>query len=184
MRATPLVVELRKVPFEQQKQIAFFILDRLPRRGAAKLDARGNGQYLAEVVMQRYGEDAVECVMLSQAWYRDNMPKLKDCFESRYIALTADDYLVSDVCSIRLVRGVPMVPDNYKGEDRDGGERHGDFAPSLALAHAASLVDVMEIAFQSTGDGRATDALGRDLGIDEDKGFGIVTSDFDMGDFV
>ena len=143
VRQLPLVIELRKVPFEQQKQIAFFVLDGLPRRGAAKLDATGNGQYLAEVVMQRYGEDAVESVKLSQTWYRDNMPKLKAVFEDRYIQLPADDYLVSDVVAIRLIAGVPKVPDNYKGEDRDGGERHADFAVALCLAHAASHVDII-----------------------------------------
>lgn len=143
MRSIPLVIELRRVPFEQQKQIAVFVIERLPRRGGIKLDATGNGQYLAEVVMQKFGADAVECVKLSQAWYMENMPKLKAVFEDRYIELSADNYLVSDVALIRLVNGVPKVPDNAKAEDRDGGQRHGDFAVSLALAHAASHANVI-----------------------------------------
>lgn len=138
MRSIPLVIELRRVPFEQQKQIALFVIERLPRRGGIKLDAGGNGQYLAEVVMQKFGAEAVECVKLSQAWYIENMPKLKAVFEDRYIEIGADTFLVSDLALIRLINGVPKVPDNAKADDRDGGKRHGDFAVSLALAHIAS----------------------------------------------
>ncbi len=42
-RATPFLVELGNMPFEQQAQILFFIADRLPRLYAMKLDAGGNG---------------------------------------------------------------------------------------------------------------------------------------------
>ena len=54
-RPTRLVVELRGVPHEQQAQILFFICDRLPRFRAGKVDAGGNGSYLGQVAMQRYG---------------------------------------------------------------------------------------------------------------------------------
>jgi phage FluMu gp28-like protein len=64
VRRTPFVVELRRVPFRQQEQILFYIVDRLPRLIGGALDARGNGQYLAETARQRYGA-RVEQVMLS-----------------------------------------------------------------------------------------------------------------------
>ena len=47
-RRTPFVVELRNIPFRQQEQILFYIADRLPRFIGGAMDARGNGQYLAE----------------------------------------------------------------------------------------------------------------------------------------
>lgn len=53
-RISPFIVEMRNVPFRQQEQIVFWIADRLPRFNFGAFDARGNGQYLAEVAMQRY----------------------------------------------------------------------------------------------------------------------------------
>ena len=47
-RAVPFSVELRNIPFEQQRQILFYICDRLPRFIGGKMDATGNGAYLAE----------------------------------------------------------------------------------------------------------------------------------------
>jgi len=55
VRRTPMVVELRNIPFRNQEQVLFYIADSNSalRRGA--MDARGNGQYLAETAAQRYG---------------------------------------------------------------------------------------------------------------------------------
>jgi len=79
-RRTPFIVELRNVPFHQQRQVLYYIVDRLPRFQAGALDARGNGQYLAEQAAVRYGE-RIEQVMLTLDWYRDNMPRYKAAFE-------------------------------------------------------------------------------------------------------
>jgi len=46
----PFVLEMRNVPFKQQEQVLFYLVDRLPRFRFGALDARGNGQYLAEVL--------------------------------------------------------------------------------------------------------------------------------------
>src|SRR5690606_31051102 len=48
IRRARLVVELKNIPFDQQRDILFFIGDLLPRLVGGALDARGNGQYLAE----------------------------------------------------------------------------------------------------------------------------------------
>ncbi|WP_374351688.1 terminase large subunit domain-containing protein, partial [Chitinimonas sp.] len=68
VRKPPFLVELGNMPFKQQEQVLFYILDRLPRFTCAALDARGNGQYLAEVAMQRYGASRIHQVMLSETW--------------------------------------------------------------------------------------------------------------------
>ena len=65
-RRTPFVVELRNIPFRQQEQILFYIADRLPRFLGGAMDARGNGQYLAETARQRYGARIAQ-VMLSSS---------------------------------------------------------------------------------------------------------------------
>jgi phage FluMu gp28-like protein len=84
MRRTPFVIELRNIPFRQQEQVLFYVADRLPRFIAGAMDARGNGQYLAETAMQRYGT-RIRQVMLSTEWYRENMARYKAAFEDGMI---------------------------------------------------------------------------------------------------
>lgn len=143
-RTTPFVVELRNVPFEQQRQILFYIIDRLPRFRAAKMDARGNGQYLAEVAVQKYGS-RVEAVMLSEGWYRDNMPPLKASFEDGTIDIPADRDIQDDLRALKIVRGVARIPDARTADK--SGKRHGDAAVALAMANAASRADTIEYAY-------------------------------------
>jgi phage FluMu gp28-like protein len=143
VRRAPFVVELRNVPYEQQKQIAIYVIEGLPRFMGAKFDATGNGGYLAEVVMQKYGENLVERVTLSQAWYMAHMPKMRDGIEGKRLLFPANDNLVNDMRMVVLVRGVPMVPQGKTVDGSDGLPRHGDFAVALCLANAASLGDVV-----------------------------------------
>jgi len=135
VRRTPFVLELRNVPFEQQRQILFYVIDRLPRFRAGKMDARGNGQYLAEVAVQRYGA-RIEAVMLSEPWYRENMPPLKAGFEDGLLTVPRDREIHDDIRSLALVRGVARVPDKRAGDK--ASKRHGDAAVAIAMAYAAS----------------------------------------------
>jgi phage FluMu gp28-like protein len=183
-RRAPFVIEMRNVPFEQQKQVVFYVTERLPRRGAGKFDKTGNGAYLAEVTMQKYGEAEVECVQFSQHWYLENGPKLKAAIEDRSFEFPADDYLVSDLAMVKLIAGVPMVPHGVHNDDRDGGERHGDFAPAAMLAYAASLVEVGEIDFASTGPRQTHSDMGDGRGENfTHTGFGTVAGHNDFGGF-
>jgi len=138
VRRTPFVLELRNVPFEQQRQILFYVIDRLPRFRAGKMDARGNGQYLAEVAVQRYGA-RIEAVMLSEPWYRENMPPLKAGFEDGLVTVPRDREIHDDIRSLALVRGVARVPDKRAGDK--ASKRHGDAAVAIAMAYAASRAD-------------------------------------------
>jgi len=144
-RATVLVVELRNTPFEQQKQILHYVLDRLPRFRAGKMDGRGNGQYLAEVTVQRYGS-RVEAVMLSEGWYREEMPPMKAAFEDATLTLPADREIHDDIRALKLVRGIARVPDQRS--EGGTGKRHGDAAIALAMAYAASRSDPEEYDFE------------------------------------
>ena len=142
-RRCPFLIELRSVPFRQQEQILFHCCDGLPRLGAVKLDARGNGQYLAEQAEYRYGP-RVEAVMLTQAWYLENMPPFKAAFEDGLIGIPRDDDVASDLRALQLVKGVPRLPEGRTGAK---GDRHGDAAIALAMAHAASRADVPSYRF-------------------------------------
>jgi phage FluMu gp28-like protein len=142
LRHTPFLVELRNIPFQQQEQILFYIVDRLPRLAAGALDARGNGQYLAERAMQRYGT-RIRQVMLSNEWYRENMPRYKAAFEDSKITIPADAEVLADHRSLVIDNGVARVPDR---RPRDGERpRHGDSAIAGALAFYASQVETPEI---------------------------------------
>lgn len=152
----PFLLELRNVPFRQQEQILFWLVDRLPRFANGKHDARGNGQFLAEYAVQKYGALRIEAVMLSQPWYLANMPVMKAAFEDRAIELPRDADVKADFRTIKQVRGVPLIPDNAHSKGADGGQRHGDAAVAGVLAVAAAKADAMEIDYRSAStDGAA-----------------------------
>lgn len=128
----PFIVEERNVPFEQQKQILFYIIDRLPIFSGGALDARGNGQYLAEVTMQKYGADLIHQVMLSRPWYQENFPKYKVKFEDDDIRLPKHQNILDDHRTVVLDKGVPLISETTKDEDKN--KRHGDSAIAGCLA--------------------------------------------------
>jgi phage FluMu gp28-like protein len=146
---TPFILEMRNVPFEQQKQILFFILDRLPRFRGGAMDARGNGQYLAEVAMQKYGPSRIAQVMLSQEWYRENMPPFKAAIEDKKLTAPKDADVLADLRTIVMEKGVAKVPDNARVKGSDGRDRHGDTAVAAVLAVFAALNSAyVEIEYQ------------------------------------
>ena len=144
-RHIPFIVELRNMPFKQQEQILFFIGDRLPRFIGGALDARGNGQYLAEQAKYRYGETMIEEVMLTQAWYLENMPRLKAGFEDGEITIPRDADILNDLRAIQVIKGIPKIPDGKT--DSKSGQRHGDAAIAIAMAWFASLMNSSPIEF-------------------------------------
>ncbi len=157
---TPFVVELRNVPFRQQEQILFYICDRLPNFRGGALDARGNGQYLAEVAMQRYGADRIHQVMLTRQFYQEHMPKYKVRFEDKTIELPADSEILDDHRVVRLEKGVPKISDSRRASG-EGGKRHGDSAVAgMLLVYAVNNIDSGPIEFQSTGKKRESSKLG------------------------
>ena len=137
---TPFLIELWNLTYEAQRQILFFLLDHLPRFQAGAFDATGNGGYLAEAAALRYGQDAIDQVMLSDAWYREWMPKLKAEFEDGNLTIPRHQDVVDDLNKIKVVNGVPKID---KGRDQKGGgkTRHGDVAVALAMAVRASWME-------------------------------------------
>ncbi len=138
VRRVPFTVELRNVPFRQQEQVCFYLLDRLPRFMGGAFDARGNGQFLAEVAMQRYGASRIQQVMLSESWYREHMPPVKAALEDGTLdGIPRDADVLADLRTVQVIKGVPRIPDTRTtGEDK--GKRHGDAAVAVALAYFAS----------------------------------------------
>lgn len=138
VRRSPFVLELRNVPFRQHEQITFYLIDRLPRFYGGAFDARGNGQSLAEYAMQRYGASRIQQVMLSESWYRENMPPVKAALEDgNLINLPKDEDILTDLRLVQVIRGVPRIPET-RTTGQDKGKRHGDAAVAIALAWYAS----------------------------------------------
>ena len=139
-RTIPFLVELANVPFKQQEQALYYICDRLPRRDGIFLDARGNGQYLAEQAHYKYGEEVQE-VMLSVAYYRENMPRFKAAFEDDELKLPKHEDVITDLGQIQIYRGVPGI-DDKRTTGSDGNKRHGDSAIAIFLGFLASKADL------------------------------------------
>lgn len=172
-RRIPFMLELRNMPHRQQEQILYYVCDRLPRFMKAAVDARGNGSAVAEFLAQRYGFGRIEQVMLTENWYREQMPPLKQAFEDGTIELPRDKDVAADLRMVKLINGVARVPDQ-RTTGKDGGQRHGDAAISIALMHYASRNPGVPIEFQSGGRRVSMDDGPRDEGRYTSTGFGTV----------
>jgi phage FluMu gp28-like protein len=175
------ILEMRNVPFTSQHFLLKWIIDRLPRFAAGKMDARGNGQMIAEMLQQDYGFEVIEAVMASEKTYLAFMPKLKSAIEDRSITIPEDEGTLEDLRCIKKVKGVPKIIDR-RDDKTDGakGKRHGDNAISLMHFVAAADEDFVDIpdaqgtgARETSGDMETTD-----------YGFGTIrraADDFTLG---
>ncbi|MBY6243863.1 hypothetical protein [Methylosinus sp. Sm6] len=153
-RRMQLILEMHNVPFDTQRDVLYFIGDHLPRFSGAALDATGNGAYLAEKAVQRWGERAIE-VKFSSEWYRVNMPPYIEAFADKTIVLPRDEDVLKDHQSLAYVGGVIKVPDDMRFKGLDGLERHGDTAIAGALMWHASQLGPVEYGYQPASE--ATD---------------------------
>ncbi|QGM46726.1 terminase large subunit domain-containing protein [Methylocystis heyeri] len=145
-RVTPFVVEIRSMPFDQQKQILQYVCDRLPNFAGSKHDATGLGMSIAEFAMQQYGALRTEAVSLNIPWYRENTEPLKKAFEDDMIEIPMDADIHSDLRLVAVKAGVPHVPALKSGVAKD---RHGDSAVALMLAYAACRTAFIEYDYES-----------------------------------
>lgn len=173
--AAPFILELRNMPFKQQEQLLFYIGDRLPRFTFGALDARGNGQYLAEVAAQRYGQSRIAEVMLTEAWYRDAMPKYKAAFEDKSILLPKDADTIEDHRAFKMIKGVAKLPES-KNKGQDKLPRHGDSGVAGAMAWYATYQEggAVEYGYQSVTKREAKDDDDFSRPIKTTAGFGAI----------
>ena len=151
-RKSRLTVEMRNVPFAEQKELAELMLRNTPRLVGAAIDATGVGMNLAEDLGRIFGlrtdEQAgglVWAINLTRNWYNEHLPPLRVAFEDGAILLAADAEHVVDLRLVKMVRGVPVIPDERVGSA--GAKRHGDFTVALALAHFASRMQWHEYGY-------------------------------------
>lgn len=151
VRRACFVVELHNVPFDQQREILFYVVDGLPRLSGGALDAGGNGAYLAEKAAQRYGSTIIE-VKLSEAWYKLEMAAYVMAFSDGTIVLPMDADILADHQGLAYVNGYIKVPDTHRTKGADGYDRHGDTAIAGALAYFASRSDLEAFGYVKAAD--------------------------------
>ncbi|KQZ14321.1 hypothetical protein ASD44_09725 [Mesorhizobium sp. Root554] len=172
-RRAALTVEMRNVPFAEQKAIARQIIQAAPRLVGTAIDATGMGMNLAEDLGREFGfyipnDDPTKVihglvwqVNLSTPWYNEHMPPVKAAFEDGAIALVKDAEHLVDLRLVKVIRGVPSIPPERVGEE--GKKRHGDFAIALALAFAAGRLQWREYGYTPVSTGLQQAAGGRDF---------------------
>lgn len=167
-RRVPFLVELRNVPYMEQAYISEFVITHLPKWGRAAFDSTGNGAFLGERMVQKFcavrasaakrqkdnERPRVEQISLSDKWYAENMPKVKDAFERGLIFVPRDEDVVRDIGAFRLIDGVPKLPKAKRKQAADKGgpklTRHGDAGIAIALAYIASVGPVVAYGYKST----------------------------------
>ncbi|MFC3442560.1 hypothetical protein ACFOKF_15400 [Sphingobium rhizovicinum] len=147
VRRGKLVIELRNVPFETQRDVVFYIGDALPRFGHAAFDATGNGAYLAEVACQKWGARVSE-VKLNAGWYGANSLPYVEAFADGSIVVAGDDDIIRDHQALQYVDGIIRVPENFRYKGGDGFDRHGDAGIAGILAWYASRQGAIEYGYQ------------------------------------
>ncbi|WP_315742780.1 MULTISPECIES: terminase large subunit domain-containing protein [unclassified Bradyrhizobium] len=167
-RTVPFWIEMSGIPFEQQRQVLFYMCDRLPRFIGGKMDSTGNGAYLAEVAAQRYGPMRVEQVSMSAEWYLENFAPLKAAFEDGTILLPNDADGADDLALIQKIKGIPRIPD-IRTKGADGKKRHGDVAIALVLAYAQTRSQLVEFGYRSPNTQEADGARGPRSDDDDDR---------------
>lgn len=85
---------------------------------------------IAEMMAQEYPGSIFQ-VMLTRAWYAENMPKLKTAFEDGKTNIPDDLFLKDDYKVVGLVQGVPLITDRT-GTQRS--KRHGDGCIAKAMS--------------------------------------------------
>jgi len=148
IRRCVLILEMRNVPFDQQRDTIFYCVDRMPRMGGGALDATGNGAYVAEAAALEFGDSIVE-VKLSVGWYQENGPAYTEAFADETVRLPADDDIIRDHQALAYVNGIIKVPDDARYKGADGLDRHGDSAIAGMLAWFASRQQIIEYEYES-----------------------------------
>ncbi|EBK3089826.1 hypothetical protein CB014_20940 [Salmonella enterica] len=175
-------VELRNMPYQQQRQIMLYILERVTRLIGAAFDATGNGDFLAEAALERFGPEMVVSVQLSAHWYGEWMPKLKAEFEDQNIFVARHQTTLDDLRHIKVVAGTPQID---KGRTKDenataaGSRRHGDFAVALCMANRAAYMDGFVLDDEAC---QAMPERGRTMEDAEDRGRFFMTPEEEDAD--
>jgi phage FluMu gp28-like protein len=148
----PLLLELWNVPFESQKRVLEHVGSRLPRLSGMVLDATGNGSYLAEQAVLRWGEEIAEPAKMNDPWYAEQLPKARARFQDLGIRIPKDLDVLQDLGAFQVIDGVPKLPKLRtlaSGKDLQGIKRHGDAGIAIACLVAAASKPAFSYGYQA-----------------------------------
>lgn len=135
----PFLIEMRGLPSTEQWLIWDYLLTRC-RYACGKLDGRGNGQDTAKYLQDHYGGiEQWEAVMATSKTYLERMPRLKARIEDRTILMPKTEGVITDLRSIRMINGVPMIVGKSSDKLSPGKQNHGDRA--IAFMNLVSAAD-------------------------------------------
>ncbi|RIV82962.1 hypothetical protein D2V17_14260 [Aurantiacibacter xanthus] len=157
-RHVPMILELDRCPYDQQKQALFWLVEQIGhygRFGGGVLDANGNGMALAQEAAQKLGPERIVELMPSLVWSRQYGPLFRAAFEDGTILIPADKDTRDDLRQLKMIGGVARMPKSVREEGTDGGKRHGDNAVALWNFHAATM-NPNETAYDYRAVGRST----------------------------
>lgn len=146
---TVLVIEMRKISGDAQKQILFALMDELPMFHHGALDARGNGQLHAQAALQ-YKPGKITCIKATLAWYAEWFPSLKQAYEARTMLVANDNDLIADHSVPILVRGNPTMSGRHT-KGKDGKPRHGDGVIGALLAWFSTFTELRVYEYHPIG---------------------------------
>lgn len=160
-RIVPFMIELRNVPFEQQRMVIFHVLEFFAKRkrlAGGLFDGTGNGETMAELAATTFGASAIRMTKIAGGAprseeertdkktgkpkpglkYSEALPPLKARFEDRGIVIPRDRDVTQDLEMFERQNGLPTLPPTkLRGSNRE--YRHGDAGVAIMLAHYATL---------------------------------------------
>ena len=171
-----VAVEMRDIPFVEQFYVVDYLMTACGVRNGA-VDARGNGQMIAEMLAQKH-RGRVQEVMITRATYLEEMPRYRSLYEDGLIVVPQSAGILDDHANVREVGGVPTIVARTRDDD-DGGQRHGDTAVSGMLLSYAQHHDEgppQEMTYDPV------DVTGRNrwLGLDAGGGYDDIDEAEDM----
>ena len=131
------VIELRNVPFDQQWQVIKFVMETVPHFAGGAFDSRGNGQSIAEYAAQEW-PGMIHQVMITDFWYGENFPKLKNRMEDKTTNIPDDVFIREDFRAVGIKAGTPRVL-TRSGSPHE--RRHGDGAIAKLMVTFAAISD-------------------------------------------
>lgn len=131
VRHVPLIIELHRCPYNEQKLVLFTLLRLLRAWRRGVMDANGNGMVLAQEARQRFGAGRIVELMPSDNWLRATVPQMVDAFINRRILIPADRDVRDDLAEFRSIRGVGRIPTSVRKGGTDGKGRHADTAIAI-----------------------------------------------------
>ena len=146
---TPFLLELYNCPFAQHRTIFKWVTLRLPNFRHGKMDARGNGAELAEFMRGEFGASRIEEVKATLEWYRVNWPLAKACLEDRSAEVPADRDVHDDLRAVKVIKGIPVIPEQARGTDKTKKKRHGDAAIAYLNMTAAARAETWEAGYEA-----------------------------------